>query len=184
MLLEAKRVGKRKSCYALRCLLRLRDSPVIACFLLLLPAARAAASSAASVVLLRQALQDSIAFQNALLLGPISGGVGTRRGNRVGRNCQHHACPLLQRNEVTKWVRASPRRASVSLEDSREEDVSGRASENGMRENSDDNGRRADADEDGGSGRGEGGSESRAVAAMDVPVVMNTLDERPHEGEI
>lgn len=156
----------------------------MASFLLLLPAARPAASSAASAVLLHQAFQDSIAFQNSLSLGPNSGGLGARRGGHVRRNRQHHSCPLLQRNEVTKWIRASLRRASVSLEDSaREEDVSGRASGNGIRANSDDSERRANADEDGGSDFGEGGSEGRLVAAADVPVVMNALEERPPEGE-
>ena len=78
----------------------------------------------------------------------------------------------------------------MSLEDSaREEDVFGRASGNGIRENSDDSERRAttrinnNADEDGGSDCGEGGSEGRLVAAAGVPVVMNALEERPPEGE-
>lgn len=67
----------------------------------------------------------------------------------------------------------------MSLEDSaKEEDVSVRATGNGIRENSDDSERRADADEDGGSDCEEGGSEGRAVAAADVPVVMNALEER------
>lgn len=190
MLLEAKEVAKKKSCFAMRCLLRLRGAPAIASFLLLLPAARAAGtSSAASAVLLHQALRDSIAFQNARALGPNSGALGVSRGDRVGRNRQHHSCPLLQRNEVTKWVRAWPTRASVSLEDSaREEDVFGRASGNIGEENSDDSERRAAADEgeEGSSDCGEGGSEGRAVAAAatDVPVATNTLEEPQHEGEI
>lgn len=72
----------------------------------------------------------------------------------------------------------------MSLEDSaKEEDVSVRATGNGIRENSDDSERRADADEDGGSDCEEGGSEGRAVAAADVPVVMNALEERLPEGE-
>lgn len=196
MLLEARKLARRKSCYALRCLLRLRGAPAIASFLLLLPAARAAAAAAAAssstarVLVLREALRDSIAFQNALSLGSSSGALGTRRGGDAGRNRQHHSCPFLQRNEATKWVVASPRRAPVSLEDAaREEDVMGSPRVSGKdigEENSDGSERRAAADDDGSSDAGEGGSsEGRAVVAADILVAMDdSLEARPHEGEI
>eukprot|EP00904_Undaria_pinnatifida_P010333 jgi/Undpi1/642/HiC_scaffold_10.g04106.m1 len=91
--------------------------------------------------------------------------------------------------EATKWVVASPRRASVSFEDAaREEDVfgSGRVSGEGIgRENSDGGERRAAADEDGSSDAGEGcSSEGREVAAADILVALDdTLEEPPPEAD-
>ena len=147
-------------------------------------------SSSTARVLLRKALRDSIAFHSALSLGSSSGDLGARRRGHAGRDPQHRSCPLLQWKEATKWVVASPRRASVSFEDAaREEDVfgSGRVSGEGIgRENSDGGERRAAADEDGSSDAGEGcSSEGREVAAADILVALDdTLEEPPPEGEI